>query len=218
MHTHQIPSAADWPGLGASRGVRARRGSRRPWPHRVILIAHRHRSSALSTAAAHTTHTRWTCALHATCTLGEARARPRRSSTAAAHASCACAFCAPFGRVPAACGPRDGRFVPSRAAARGCRRAAVGAAGAPSSAATVAAAAAELLGTAAHCQWLDTCESRTGDSNSRPAALPASAAGRTPTESVRRGGGRGVLRAGWPAAACGAGYKLLVLEHQAPSG
>jgi hypothetical protein len=209
MHTHQIPSAADWPGLGASRGVRARRGSRSAGRGHIGSSASLQRS--VDCSSAHNTHT-------TTCTLGEARARPRRSSTAAAHASCACAFCAPFGRVPAACGPRDGRFVPSRAAARGCRRAAVGAAGAPSSAATVAAAAAELLGTAAHCQWLDTCESRTGDSNSRPAALPASAAGRTPTESVRRGGGRGLLRAGWPAAACGAGYKLLVLEHQAPSG
>jgi len=42
MHTHQIPSAADWPGLGASRGVRARRG-RQPQAvatsRRVIGIA-----------------------------------------------------------------------------------------------------------------------------------------------------------------------------------
>ena len=55
MHTHQIPSAADWPGLGASRGVRAHGAAAAA--QAVATSGHRHRSSALSTAAAHTTHT-----------------------------------------------------------------------------------------------------------------------------------------------------------------
>ena len=177
MLTHQIP-----PGCSLLGRTRPSRAARLAASGRMLLAG----TEAPHTHM-HTRHRRPACLLH----------EQKRARTSALHLhgrrACASPCCSSAGRLTPSHGPLDGRLAPTLAPT--ARRAVAAAPDSPPR---------ERPHGCRRCRRQGTCESRTGDSDSRPTPLPG--VGRSGRRRPRAASGA-ACEAGWRRADVGGWWR-----------